>query len=51
MDKPGKGDLLLTLYSLFKMTIERFEQLTVWQLAHQLVLSVYRITNKLPSDE
>ena len=33
------------------MTIERFEQLTVWQTAHRLVLSVYRITNKLPSDE
>jgi four helix bundle protein len=33
------------------MGIERFEQLEVWQEAHQLVLMVYRTTALLPSDE
>ena len=31
--------------------ITDFQQLKVWQEAHQLVLKVYRITKKFPSDE
>lgn len=31
--------------------LERFEQLQVWQNAHGLVLSVYRLTAQFPSDE
>ena len=31
--------------------ILRFEQLEVWQEAHKLVLMVYRVTKKFPSDE
>jgi len=33
------------------MAIERFEQLEVWQVAHLLVLGVYKATLALPSDE
>jgi four helix bundle protein len=33
------------------MAIECFEQLEVWQVAHHLVLRVYRLTANLPSDE
>ena len=33
------------------MTIERFTQLDVWKLAHELVLDVYKFTPKLPKDE
>lgn len=33
------------------MSIERFEQLEVWQLAHQLVLGVYKATDDLPRDQ
>ncbi|MBW4518829.1 MAG: four helix bundle protein [Scytolyngbya sp. HA4215-MV1] len=33
------------------MSIERFEQLDVWQEAHQLVLLVYRATGTFPQDE
>lgn len=33
------------------MGIERFEQLEVWQEAHRLVLSVYKMTLTLPADE
>ncbi len=33
------------------MAIERFEQLEVWQAAHQLVLDVYETTRKLPRDQ
>jgi len=33
------------------MAIERFEQLEVWQVAHSLVLGVYKATLALPSDE
>jgi four helix bundle protein len=33
------------------MAIERFEQLDVWQVAHSLVLGVYKATLALPSDE
>jgi len=31
--------------------IERFEQLVAWQKAHALVLEVYRITKRFPTDE
>ena len=34
-----------------KLSIERFEQLEVWQAAHRLVLEVYRITCTMPSDQ
>jgi four helix bundle protein len=33
------------------MGIERFEQLEVWQVAHQLVLDVYRTTARYPNEE
>jgi four helix bundle protein len=33
------------------MSIENFEQLDVWQVAHRLVLQVYRITSTIPSDQ
>jgi four helix bundle protein len=33
------------------MSIERFEQLEVWQQSHALVLWVYATTSKLPADE
>jgi four helix bundle protein len=33
------------------MAIERVDQLQVFQTAHQLVLSVYQLTAKFPSDE
>ncbi len=33
------------------MGIERFEQLEVWQVAHQLVLDVYRTTAHYPNEE
>jgi four helix bundle protein len=31
--------------------VERFEDLFVWQKAHQLVLSVYKVTKEFPKDE
>jgi len=31
--------------------ITRFEDLSVWQKAHQLVLQVYRITGSFPAEE
>jgi four helix bundle protein len=31
--------------------IEKFEQLQVWQHAHQLVLQVYHLTSEMPSDQ
>lgn len=31
--------------------IEKFEQLQVWQHAHQLVLQVYRLTSEMPPDQ
>lgn len=31
--------------------IKTFEDLQVWQKAHQLALSIYRMTKKFPSDE
>jgi len=34
-----------------KMSIERFEQLEVWQVAHKIVLDVYKTTVHLPSEE
>ncbi|MGO8814856.1 MAG: four helix bundle protein [Terriglobia bacterium] len=33
------------------MAIERFEQLEVWQVAHHLVLDVYKVTQELPKDQ
>lgn len=33
------------------MSIERFEELEVWQLAHRLVLDVYKTTQELPRDQ
>lgn len=33
------------------MSLERFEQLEVWQEAHQLVLLVYQATSTFPQDE
>ncbi|HET9180315.1 MAG TPA: four helix bundle protein [Terriglobia bacterium] len=33
------------------MSIERFEQLEVWQVAHQIVLDVYKGTTHLPPEE
>jgi len=33
------------------MAIERFTQLDVWQLAHGLVLDVYKFTATLPNEE
>ena len=33
------------------MAIERFEQLEVWQVAHRLVLDVYKATGELPRDQ
>jgi four helix bundle protein len=33
------------------MAIGRFEQLEVWQRAHQLVLAIYRITAAFPPEE
>jgi four helix bundle protein len=33
------------------MAIERFEQLEVWKAAHKLVLTVYKITEKFPTEE
>jgi four helix bundle protein len=33
------------------MSIERFEQLEVWQKAHALVLQVYKLTENFPSEE
>lgn len=33
------------------MSIERFEQLEVWQVAHQIVLDVYKGTMHLPPEE
>jgi len=32
-------------------TINTFEDLEAWQIAHQFVLEVYRITKKFPKDE
>ena len=37
--------------SFFAMSIERFEQLEVWREAHQVVLEIYKVTSKLPSEE
>lgn len=31
--------------------IENFQQLEVWQQAHQLVLAIYRLTQSFPSEE
>jgi four helix bundle protein len=31
--------------------VENFQQLEVWQKAHQLVLAVYQITKTFPADE
>jgi four helix bundle protein len=31
--------------------IQRFEQLEVWQHAHELVLRVYRVISRMPSDQ
>ena len=31
--------------------IARFEDLSVWQKAHQLVLQVYRVTGSFPAEE
>lgn len=33
------------------MGIERFEQLEVWQVAHKIVLDVYKSTLRLPPEE
>jgi four helix bundle protein len=33
------------------MRIEQFEQLEVWQVAHKIVLDVYKATMHLPSEE
>lgn len=33
------------------MSTQSFEQLVVWQKAHQYVLSIYRITKHFPKDE
>jgi len=33
------------------MGIERFEQLEVWQVAHNVVLDVYKGSAQLPSEE
>jgi four helix bundle protein len=33
------------------MSIERFEQLEVWQVAHKIVLEVYKGTMRLPPEE
>ncbi|MCD8176980.1 MAG: four helix bundle protein [Tannerellaceae bacterium] len=33
------------------MSSQSFEQLVVWQKAHQLVLSIYKITKNYPKDE
>jgi len=33
------------------MTTKSFEQLTVWQKAHQFVLSIYKITKLYPREE
>ena len=33
------------------VSIERFEQLEVWQAAHQLVLNIYRYIQRLPNEE
>lgn len=33
------------------MSITSFEQLEVWQDAHQLVLAVYHVTARFPADE
>lgn len=33
------------------MSIERFEQLEVWQVAHTIVLDVYKATLHLPPEE
>lgn len=33
------------------MGIERFEQLEVWQIDHQLVLQVYQTTARYPNEE
>jgi four helix bundle protein len=32
-------------------TVQRFTELKVWQRSHSLVLEVYRLTSKFPSDE
>ncbi len=33
------------------MAIERFELLEVWQVAHEVVLAVYRLTSAFPDHE
>lgn len=33
------------------MKIKSFEELEVWQKAHELTLLIYRLTKKLPNDE
>lgn len=33
------------------MASKRFEELTVWQKAHQLVLDVYAMTRRFPREE
>lgn len=33
------------------MSTQSFEQLAVWQKAHQYVLAIYRITKKYPKEE
>lgn len=33
------------------MSVEKFTDLQVWQEAHQLVLRVYDVTSKFPTDE
>ena len=33
------------------MSIERFEELEVWQIAHRMVLNIYKTTDDLPRDQ
>jgi four helix bundle protein len=32
-------------------TAKKFEELLVWQKAHQLVLAIYRLTQRFPREE
>lgn len=32
-------------------TAKRFEELVVWQKAHQLVLTIYKLTKDFPKEE
>jgi four helix bundle protein len=49
----GAARMPYTAYRLQRgsVAIERFEQLDVWQVAHSLVLGVYKSTLHLPADE